>query len=417
VRVMVVGATGFIGSRLARSLHDSGHQVVRASRSGPDLRLDYTRLPEPGALRVALTGVDVVINAVGILRERGAQTFDALHDAGPRALFAACNAAGVKRVIQISALGAEERALARYHRSKYAADEFLMRSPLDWVVVRPSLVYGEGGSSARMFDMLASLPLVPLPGRGEQRVQPVHIDDLVQAVVKLSTATEPQRRVIDVVGPWALTLRDFLVELRHALGYQGAPTVRTPMILVRWAASLCSLIPGSFFDRETLGMLERGNVAGPQELTELLGRRPRDVSQFVPAALRESRRLAAALAWLLPLLRSAVAATWLIAAAMSAGLYPVQRSLELLVDIGLPAAIAPAVLWTAIAIDLTLGILTLLPRRPGRLWDAQIAIVIGYTAIISWRLPHLWLEPFGPVAKNLPILAALLLLRQFEPRR
>src|SRR4029078_12503220 len=87
---------------------------------------------------------------------------------------------------QISALGAEAGAVARYHSSKYEADRFLMELPLDWAVFALSLVYGAGGSSARIFDSQASLPLIPLPGRGDQRVQPVHIDDLVEAVMRLA---------------------------------------------------------------------------------------------------------------------------------------------------------------------------------------------------------------------------------------
>ncbi len=416
MRVMIVGATGFIGSRLAQAFQAAGHEVICASRTS-SVRLDYTRLPDAPALRQVLAGVDVVINAAGILRGRGEQTFRALHDAGPRALFAACSEAGVGRVIQISALGAEEKALAEYHRSKYAADRFLMGLPVDWVVVRPSLVYGAGGGSAQLFDMLASLPLLPLPGGGHQRVQPVHVDELVEAIVALALAPQPQRRIIAAVGPWPLTLRDFLGNLRRSMGFRKARIVRVPMFLARWAAAVGDRLPGAMLNRETLGMLERGNVGDPQDLTALLGHRPREVVQFVSPAERDARGQTATLSWLLPTLRYGVAAMWIIAAVVSAGLHPLQRNLDLLKDIGIPAALAPVTLWTAVVINLAFGILSLLPRRRPWLWSAQIAVVLGYTAIITWRLPHLWLEPFGPVAKNLPILALLLLLRQLEPRK
>jgi hypothetical protein len=111
-----------------------------------------------------------------------------------------------------------------------------------------------------------------------------------------------------------------------------------------------------------------------------------------------------------------VAAIWAIAAIVSAGPYPLAESLALLESIGSPPEFAPLLLWSAVALDACFAILTLLPRRPRILWTAQIAVVVAYTLIISWRLPHLWLEPFGPVAKNLPILALLLLLRQLEKR-
>src|SRR5690349_15727196 len=199
--VMIVGASGFIGGRLAQAFGAAGHEVICAGRgTQPRLpagcsraaHIDYTA-PSAPDWQPLLAGVDVLVNAVGILRESGAQTFDHLHVLGPRAL--------VRRVIQISALGAEAGAIARYHASKYEADRFLMELPLDWAIVQPSLVYGAGGGSARMFDAQASLPLVPLPGNGGQRVQPVHIDDLVEAVVRLAESPAALHCVLPVVGP------------------------------------------------------------------------------------------------------------------------------------------------------------------------------------------------------------------------
>jgi uncharacterized protein YbjT (DUF2867 family) len=426
VIVLIVGASGFIGSRLVQAFSAQGHTVICGTRRIPErpspgctrhIALDYTALPSPEALRDALAGVEVVVNAVGILRSRGGQTLESLHDAGPRALFAACAAAGVRRVIQISALGADHDATALYHRSKHAADRYLMQQSLDWAVVQPSLVYGAGGTSARLFDLMASLPVIPLPGRGQQRVQPVHIDDLVQAVMKLAESPASLRLVLPVVGPWPLTLRNFLLALRVSLGLPAGRTVSVPTPLVKMGALAGEALPGLLLDRETLGMLERGNVADPEGLTEWLGRRPVPVEQFVSPARRESRRVAASLSWLLPLLRGSLAITWLIAAIVSAGPYPRSASIDLLVGIGIPSFLAPATLWIAIGIDLLFGVMTLSPRRPSWLWNAQIAVVLGYTAIISLRLPALWLEPFGPVAKNLPILAVLLMLRQLDRSR
>ena len=108
---------------------------------------------------------------------------------------------------------------------------------------------------------------------------------------------------------------------------------------------------------------------------------------------------------------------WFIAGLTSLGLYPIEDSLELLRGIGAPPALAPVLLSGAAMLDLLLGTLTLLPRRPRHLWSAQIWLVITYTLIITLLLPRLWLEPFGPVAKNLPILALLLLLRRLEGPR
>jgi uncharacterized protein YbjT (DUF2867 family) len=423
--VMIVGASGFIGGRLAQAFGAAGHEVICAGRGAHarlpagckrSVRIDYTA-PTVHEWAPLLAGVDVLVNAVGILREAGPQTFDALHVLGPRALFTAAALASVRRVIQISALGAEGGAIARYHSSKYEADRFLMELPLDWAIVQPSLVYGAGGSSARMFDTQASLPLVPLPGRGEQRVQPVHIDDLVDAVLRLAESPAALHCVLPVVGPRALTLREFLGELRATLGFGHARFLPVPRALVALAARIGDSFPSVLLNRETFGMLERGNTGPPGPLERLLGRPITPVARFVSPARRESRRAAAALQWLTPLLRFTVAVMWLFAGIVSLGPYPVQKSLALLRSIGVSAALAPMLLFGSAALDILFGLLTLLPRRPPGLWSAQIAVVLVYTLIISFELPQLWLEPFGPVVKNLPILALLLLLRQLEERR
>src|SRR5690606_20073012 len=128
---------------------------------------------EPACWTPRLRGIDAVLNAVGILREAGAQTFAALHVEAPKALFSACVTAGVHKVIQISALGADTGACSRYHVSKAQADRHLQTLPLAWIVLQPSLVFGTGGTSTRFLATLAAAPLVPLPGDGGQRVQPV----------------------------------------------------------------------------------------------------------------------------------------------------------------------------------------------------------------------------------------------------
>lgn len=422
MKVLIVGATGFIGARLAQAFASSGHEVTCGARSATPLPegcahlipIDYTSLPAFDALKRLVAHHDLVINAVGILRERGRQTFAALHDEGPRALFAASVAAGVPRVIQISALGAAADAISNYHRSKHAADAFLAQQPVDWAVVQPSLVYGGGGSSSRLFDTLATLPITPLPAGGRQHVQPVHVDDLVAIILKVATAPTPLRMTLPVAGPEPSSMREFLADLRAAHGRAPTLALTIPRPLMRLTARIGDFLPGSMLDSETFGMLERGNVANVAACTRWLDRTPRPVAEFLRPDERDARWTSASLNWLLPLLRISVAFMWLIAAIVSMGLYPVDASLRLLRDIGISPAFAPVLLVSAIAIDLAFGIWSLLPRRWQWLWLAQIAVVIGYTLIITWRLPELWLEPFGPVAKNVPVLVILLLLHQLE---
>ncbi|HEU4592951.1 MAG TPA: NAD(P)H-binding protein [Steroidobacteraceae bacterium] len=424
MRVLIAGASGFIGAHLARACLAAGHEVIGASRHPPDglpglrhLPLDYTAPPPVETLARALEGIDVVVNAVGILRPRGAQTFEALHFRGPRLLFAGAATARVRRIIQVSALGAEPQAWSEYHRSKSEADRTLMASSLDWVVAMPSLVYGPGGSSAGLFNMLASLPLTPLPAGGMQRVQPVHIDDVTAGLMKLIESPVEMRCVLPMVGPVPLTLAEFLRALRTTLGFRPALALTVPRPLSAAAAWLGDYLPGAFLSRETFGMLERGNTGDPAPFTRLLGRSPLPVQGFVDPVDRPRAHREAVLTWTVPLLRLAVAFMWLIAGVVSLAPGYFGHSLGLLHQIGVPASIAPLMLGGAAGLDLTLGLLTLVPRRLPFIWGAQILLVLVYTAIITLYLPALWLEPFGPVAKNVPILALLLLLWQLEPRR
>lgn len=291
MNILLTGATGFIGGHLAHALLAAGHCVTGAVRN-PDLahervpgmgavRVDYTHALTPSAWMPLLLGIDVVINAVGILHESRGQSFDVLHHRAPRALFEACAAAGVQRVIQISALGANAEAQTEYFRSKKAVDDALTRLALDYVIVQPSIVYGPGGGSAKLFSTMAKLPLIPVPGAGDQPIQPVYIEDLVDIVVELVEISQLPTRRIAVVGPQPLTLKTFYAGLRHALGIRSKPRfLRMPMSLMHLSAGLGRYVPGVPLDPDTLHMLTHGTTADPAPMRPLLKREPRPVERF-----------------------------------------------------------------------------------------------------------------------------------------
>lgn len=419
--VLLLGANGFIGERLRRALTEAGYEVVCGLRAGtviPGCRcieVDYVRDHAADDWRARLVGIDVVVNAVGILRERGRLTFEALHVAAPTALFRACLESGVRKVVHISALGADADAQSRYHTSKRRGDDALTELALPWVIVQPSLVFGEGGASAALFTRLAALPLVPLPGDGRQRVQPIHIDDLAAAIVKLIGTHAYDRRRLAAVGPNAVTLRAFLGAMREAMRLGAAHFLPVPMPLVRAAALLGDRVPGVLLDSESLGMLVRGNVHSAAGITEVLGQPPRSIDTFVAPARARALANDARLAWLLPLLRAAVAIVWIVTGIVSLGVYPVNESYALLARVGLTGAVATLALYGAAALDLAFGIGIFILRDRRWLWRAQIALITGYSIIIAIWLPEQWLHPYGPMTKNLPMLAAILLLHEFEP--
>ena len=423
MRVLVTGASGFIGSRLVQALLRAGHRVTAAGRRPVEgcgfIDADFAAVPPPAFWGPRLAGIDAIVNAVGLLRESGDQTFEALHLRAPCALFEAAAQVGVRRIVQVSALGADSGARSDYHRSKKAADDFLLGlGTVSATVLQPSLVYGEGGASARLFNGMATLPLIALPGRGDQSVQPVHVDDLVEALVSL--VEDPGRLAgerLPVVGPEPLTLRGFLGGLRRAMGLRSGRFLPVPLPLVRMAAHLGGALPTSLLDTATLDMLVRGNTGPAAPLGAVLGRPPRPVSAFVDPTAAAGARALGRLWWCLPPLRWSVAAVWIVTGLLSLGLYPVQESYALLGRFGVSGPWAPWLLYGAALFDLALGVAVFALRRRQALWAAQIALMLSYTALLTWRLPEFWLHPFGPLLKNLPMLAAIGVLWTFEESR
>ncbi len=423
MRVLLTGASGFIGRHLIPVLVAHRHEVVCAGRSackpaGCDVAVDadFTRDTTPEAWLPELHGIDAVINAAGILREHGGQTFESLHVTAPCALFDACVLAGVRRVINISALGADEDARSGYHLSKRQADQHLARLPLAWTIVQPSLVYGPDGESARLFTSLAALPFIPLPAGGRQPLQPIHIEDLATGLAMLLSDATTERRVIAFVGPRSLTLRAFLAELRESMQMGPPHFFSVPDWLVRFAARVGDALPGSLLNSETWGMLKRGNTGDAQALQTLVQRELRSPDGFIASDRRSDTRVAAQLNWLLPILRLSIAAVWIGTGVVSLGLYPVASSYGLLARTGVPSALFALFLYGAALLDLSLGIATLALRRRRVLWSIQIGLILLYTLIISIRLPEFWLHPYGPLVKNLPMLAAITTLYALEKR-
>jgi len=418
LNILLTGFTGFIGHALRQRLVGEGHRLRLAGRRRPVamqasedwLPFDMARPEGSPSIHDGLRGIDVVVNTVGILRETRDLRFVALHVDGPRRLFEAAAEANVGRIVHLSALGADDAAQTRYHRSKKAGDDGLLRLPIASVVAQPSLVYGPGGASAQLFTQLAAAPVLMLPAGGHQRIQPIHIDDLVQALATLATQAIESTGRIALVGPEALALQDYLQRLRTSLGLPRAWTIAVPAPLVRMAASFGDHVPSSPLDSETWQMLQRGNVAPAEATRTLLGREPRAVESFIAPEDATAVRHAAQLGVFLPILRLSVAIVWIVTGVLSFGVYPVAESYALLAQAGVPTALAPLFLYGAATLDMILGVLTLVLKRRTGLWLAQIALIVGYTAIISVRLPEYWLHPYGPVLKNLPMLAVLWLL-------
>jgi uncharacterized protein YbjT (DUF2867 family) len=422
MRILVIGASGFIGSRVTAQLLSYGHSVTCAGRSPEKLQRCF---PHCDAIRTSftdgtetwlrrLTRIEAVINAAGALRG----DLQTVHYRGPVALFNACAEAEVPRVLQISALGASEPNDAAFLTSKNATDQRLLHLARQhkfqgWCVLRPSLVIGRGGASTALFCALAAGPWPVRLGGGNWRVQPIHVADLARVVVALleRRATPP---LLAAVGPNAMTTDDLTMSLRLWLGLPPRRFISIPVPVLRLGGVIGDCLPGSQLTTESLIMLARGNTENAEPLAAALGWRPRPLREALAAepAVEADWWLARMLP-VRPVLRAALIAVWVGSGAASLGIPP-GRALALLSRLTSNPGIAMTLTWGGAVLDLALGFALLARSWRRYVLQAQFAVMLTYTVLATFALPALLADPFGSLLKNVAVLAATLALLAVE---
>ena len=420
MNVLVCGSGGCVGGAVVATLRWRGHRVVETARptrpvSAETLSLDFMApvAPEQWAERLVELRIDAIVNCVGILIPRRGESFERIHHLGPAELFRGAARAGIERVIQVSALGVASAAgsTSEYLRSKQRGDEALLELGLDAAVVRPSLVFGPRSESARLFATLASLPVIALPGGGSQRVQPIHVWELAETIARLVERSGAVRGVYEIAGGAPIDYRQMLAEYRRAQGLGAAIWLPVPMPLMRWGAHVAEWLPQRVYSRDTVALLERGNVATRNAAPLLLARAPSTLGEGLAATPPESAidlevRLAP------PVrvgLRASLAFLWIYTAAVSAFWPHESGVLELLARCGFAGSAGWLALVASCTLNVSLGIATL--RRPTvALYAVQIGAVIGYTLCAAFNVPQLTIDHCGPLAKNALLVAAIAIL-------
>ena len=305
VRVLLLGAKGFIGGHVLQALLARGFEVIAVRRRAPEgpvdaqpdphswVQLQLQTLLHPDAWRMHLHGIDVVINCVGILRQRVGESYEDVHHRMPKALAQACAAAGV-RLIHTSALGLHEGAKSRFLSSKLRGEQAIAASGADHCIVRPSLIDGIGGFGASWLRMLASWPVHFVPRGATGRIAALQASDLGEAFAVLAhMPTLAHQREANLGGERLFAYRHYLQVLRgveHAQPVPKALQVLLPDWVSRAGAHLCDLFRFSPFSYGHWILLQRDNMPVPNALPKLLGRAPAPVT-YTRVALRDDFRL------------------------------------------------------------------------------------------------------------------------------
>jgi uncharacterized protein YbjT (DUF2867 family) len=268
-RVLVLGGTGFVGRSVCEQLVRAGWRVTVPTRRAvnarsvqhlPGLDVLPANVHNPAELARLLPGHDAVVNLVAILHGDEA-AFERVHVALPRQLAQACVAAGVRRVVHISALGADAQGPSKYQRSKAAGEAVLQTAGLDLTVLRPSVIFGAQDRFLNLFARLQSVfPFMPLAG-AHTRFQPVWVEDVARAVVVCLQNPHTVGQTIECAGPEVLTLAD-LVRLAGEFGSRQRPVLPLPLGLGRLQAALMELAPGEpMMSRDNVDSMRVDNVA------------------------------------------------------------------------------------------------------------------------------------------------------------
>jgi NADH dehydrogenase len=267
MKVLITGGTGFVGPHVVRAAAGAGHDLrllVRDSTRSRDLpgQPVVGEMTNTVSLQHAAEGVDAVVHLVAI-RQGPEELFKRVMEQGTRDLVAAAKEAGVKRFILMSALGtsAETKELVPYYHGKWEMEQAVKGSGLEHVIFRPSFVFGREGGILPTFRKLAKLtPVTPIIGSGEQKIQPIWVNDVAAYFAAALTKAEAANRAFELGGPDAVSWNEFWQRLRTSLGIRRRPSIHVPVGLMRVNALVTERLPGNIpLTRDLLKMLEHGD--------------------------------------------------------------------------------------------------------------------------------------------------------------
>lgn len=293
MRVFLTGATGFVGRNMMQRLLQEGHSLRALVRPPGKTRL-VTFFWEPGidrtkrelvrgdvvsgaGLDAGMQGCDAVIHLVGIIVEKGANTFEAVHHLGTRNVVQAAKRNGIQRFIQMSALGVRAEGVAAYQTSKWKGEEEVRASGIPYCILRPSLIFGPGdGFVTQMMEMMRKAPLLrPVPGDGKPKYRPIFIDDVTACFARALTAEAATNQTVALGGADELSLNDVLAEIARCAGVRK-PAVHIPLPLMFAGAAVAqTLLANPPVTVDQLRMLREGSTCDIGPMKQIFAIAPR----------------------------------------------------------------------------------------------------------------------------------------------
>jgi len=296
ITVLVLGGSGFVGRHAVAALLDERVNVVIGTRSPGQINdklpsaalscehrsAQLETLLNDSDWTALIDDVDVVLNCVGILRQRGQSTYDKVHHLAPAALARACASVG-KRMVHVTALGLHAAAGSRFLTSKLLGEGAIKSTDADWILARPSLLDGVGGFGARWLRGVAQLPFFFAPTNANGHIAALHVEDLGQALARLCMASAAELRLdasreFDLGGEQTFIFKDYIRALRRRYTDKPSLCIPVPAFAARLFAHTCDVVHFSPFSYGHWELLARDNKPAHNRLPELLQRAPREIT-------------------------------------------------------------------------------------------------------------------------------------------